>query len=70
VLARLFCRLVGHKWGLVPGVSHGHDELFECRRCGDYDWRDLPVRVHTGLRLIDCQGEDAATSGQTSERVS
>ncbi len=24
----------------MPGVSHGHDALFECARCGSYDWRD------------------------------
>jgi hypothetical protein len=45
VTNRLLCRLVGHKWKFVPGVSHGHDVLFECHRCGIYDWRDQDPRT-------------------------
>ena len=45
VILRLWCRLVGHKWTFMPGVSHGHDALFECARCGGYDWRDEPLEA-------------------------
>lgn len=47
----VWCRVVGHKWALMPGISHGHDELYECRRCGAYDWRDLPAEVDAGVEV-------------------
>jgi len=40
VITRMWCRLMGHKWVLIPGVTRGSDIVFECARCGDYDWRD------------------------------
>ncbi len=36
----LVCWVLGHKWEFMPGVTHGDDALFECRRCGRYEWRD------------------------------
>ena len=47
----VWCRVVGHKWALMPGISHGHDELYECRRCARYDWRDLPTEVQAGVDI-------------------
>ena len=50
MIIRVVCRIIGHKWVFVEGVSHGDDSLFECRRCGRYEWRgQLPeTRQPTG----------------------
>jgi len=46
MVARILCRILGHRWVLQPGITHGDDALYECLRCGTWDWRDRPGSEH------------------------